>query len=191
MDTHLAKVSPSALPATFTPTVLSTIASELVELDDIIQKAKDAWETVSKNNKRPRSSVPGSQYVPLLQPITAPVYSPPRPTSSVFTPFTYVISLHTPPAHAPAPFTGQGSPLSNIPEFRPTSALDSTATTMNPATDSEKQSTKIETMEQLIFRMQTQQEGMLTMLETQQETIEELQKRLNTMESDLVKSKED
>lgn len=46
-------------------------------------------------------------------------------------------------------------------------------------------------MEQLIFRMQTQQEGMLTMLETQQETIEELQKRLNTMESDLVKSKED
>lgn len=190
LDAHLVKVSPSGPPVTFTPTVFSTIAGELVELDDTIQKAKDAWETVNKNNKRSRAPVPGSQHIPLLRPATAPVLPPLQHSSSVFAPFTYMPPLQTPPALALATLLGQVSPLSNNSEFRPTSALGSTRTT-DPAPDSEKQSTKILKMEQLILRMQTQQERMLTMLETQQETIEELQKRLKTTESDLVTSKED
>ncbi|KAG0027432.1 hypothetical protein BGZ81_005632 [Podila clonocystis] len=170
LDAHIAELTTSA---PFTPTHLYKIAEYLVDYDDEIQKAKAAnMAAMDGSSSRKKIS----------KILDAMAKEGSENGQSLYTDLT-----------GASPRANSRSSASS-----PTESLPSTPTSLQPASSSasspgeaELSGKSHEKMEQEMQKMHTQMTDLLITVKTQQSIIEALQGRVNTLESDLSKSKED
>lgn len=164
LDAHLAETT----PALFIPTHFCKIAERLVGYDNQIQKAKNtqkaAMDCINSNNNKNE---------PTRDQDTAVKAKPNNGLSLL------QILASTSPIELPSS-TEPATPTSPLPSSSSTSILRPTELSGNTR----------EGMELEISRMQAQMTDLLVSFKTQQLTIETLQGKVETLETDLSKSKE-
>ncbi|KAG0340275.1 hypothetical protein BG000_000282 [Podila horticola] len=167
LDAHLAE--PTAAP--FTPTHLYKIAEYLVGYDDEIQKAKNehmaAMDGSNNTIRRP------------LQILDAVTKESSGNGQSLYKNLTTRANTRS----------SESSPTWSLP-LTPAST-QSASSLASSSEEADVSANSREKMEQEMLRMHTQMADLLGAVKTQQLTIETLQGRVNTLESDLSMSKED
>ncbi|KAG0082421.1 hypothetical protein BGZ93_002443 [Podila epicladia] len=173
LDAHLAE---STITAAFTPTHLYHIAEYLVGYDDEIQKTKDSHlAAMDGSNNRNKVQKP-------LQILDALGKKEGLENEPTYT------NLTTGTSRQVNTRSSASSPARSLPST-PTSSQSVSSAVSTPEW-TERSVNSHEKMEQEMLRMHTQMGDLLAALKTQQLTIETLQGRVNTLESDL-SSKED